>query len=166
MSENITFSSTRKRIDISLMSNYIENMQKKNEIISLISEIREKANKQIIEELKKNNITGLAPSHGAILVQLYRNDSLCMKDIAQLIGKDKSTVTALVNKLVKLNYIEKVKDNEDSRVTHLQLTEKGRGIENTFKSISKNLMKRVYKGFSDDEKNMLISQLNKLAGNL
>ncbi len=141
-------------------------MKNGQRVVALISEIREKSNKLIIEELKKNNIHGLVPSHGAILVQLYKKDSLCMKDIAQLIGKDKSTVTALVNKLVKLGYVEKVKDVEDSRVTHLKLTEQGWGTEKTFFSISEDLMNRLYKGFDEDEKSLLMDGLKNLSNNL
>lgn len=163
---NFILSLERVCLDKSFTSNYIECMQKHGEIVSLISKIREKSNKYIVDELRKNNIDGLAPSHGAILIQLYRNDSLCMKDIAQRIGKDKSTITALVNKLVKLGYIEKVKDEEDSRMTHLILTEKGWAIKDIFFSISYDLINRVYEGFEDEERGILVSQLKKLSGNL
>jgi len=141
-------------------------MENGEKVISIISEIREKSNRLIVEGLKKNNIEGLAPSHGAILVQLYRNDDLCMKDIAERIGKDKSTITALVNKLVKLGYIYKIKDSEDSRITHLKLTGKGHGIESAFHSISEDLLTRIYRGFDENEKKQLISQLNRLSENI
>lgn len=140
-------------------------MEKGSEIISLVSNIREKANKLIADELRKNGISDLVSSHGAILVQLYRSDDLCMKDIAERVGKDKSTVTALVNKLVKLGYIYKVKNSEDSRITHLKLTDKGREVEEIFFKVSHVLVDRVYRGFDEQEKDHLIKMMNKLLEN-
>ena len=40
-----------------------------------IAKIHEYADRFIIQELKKNNITGLVPSHGEILLWLYQNDN-------------------------------------------------------------------------------------------
>lgn len=156
----------KSSIDKSLMSNYIDLMKRGDEIISLVSEIRERANKIIVEELKKRGIEDLAPSHGAILVQLYKNKTLCMKDMARLIKKDKSTITALVNKLVKLGYIEKIKDREDSRITMLRLTGKGADLEDIFLSVSGILMEKTYRGFEESEKKQLKNLLNKMKENL
>ena len=67
-----------------------------------IAKIHEYADRFIIQELKKNNITGLVPSHGEILLWLYQNDKMTMKNIADKIHRSKSTVTVLVNKLEKI----------------------------------------------------------------
>lgn len=155
-----------ERVDKSLTTNYISAMSKGDSVISLISEIREKSNKIIIDELKKNGIEDLAPSHGGILVQLYQHGSLCMKDIAQKINKDKSTITALVNKLEKLGYIYKVKDKDDHRITHIKATEKSREIEHIFNSVTDVLMDKVYKGFEEEEKKTLKTLLFKMRENL
>lgn len=141
-------------------------MSKPNEIISLISQVREGANKIIVDELRKSGIEDLAPSHGNILVHLYRNDDLCMKDLAERINKDKSTITALVNKLVKLGYIRKVKDKEDNRITRIQLTEKSLEVQDIFFKISEDLMKKIYQGFSESDKDSLKSLLYKMKSNL
>ncbi|MGO0943864.1 MarR family winged helix-turn-helix transcriptional regulator [Clostridioides difficile] len=42
-----------------------------------------------------------------------------MKEIAAKIGKDKSTVTVLVNKLINLGYLERQKCTNDKRITSL-----------------------------------------------
>ena len=68
-------------------------------MLALISKIHEKGNRFIIEELKKNGADGLVPSHGDILVCLYHNDKITMKDIADKIHRTRPTVTVLVDKL-------------------------------------------------------------------
>lgn len=88
-----------------------------------------------------------------------------MKDIANLIGKNKSTVTELVNKLLKLGYIKKEKSQTDKRVTLISLTEKGKSIRDTFDTISQNLVKTAYQGFTDEEEETFLRLLKKLYTN-
>ena len=77
-------------------------------IIYFISRTKANMIKFIENKLKENDLTELIPTHGNILTALYESDKkLTMKEIAQKIGKDKSTVTPLVNKLIRLGYIEK-----------------------------------------------------------
>ncbi|WP_242975126.1 MarR family winged helix-turn-helix transcriptional regulator [Anaerovirgula multivorans] len=151
-------------IDTSLISNYNENM-KTNTIISLISTIRERAHKFIMREMKERNIKGLVTSHGDILVALFKEQVLTMKDIANRIEKDKSTVTALVDKLIDIGYIKKEKDPSDNRVILVMLTEEGKKLQSNFEEISNALLSTVYKGFSEGEKEILIKSLNKIKEN-
>jgi DNA-binding MarR family transcriptional regulator len=82
-------------------------MKNSNTIISTIAKLHNSANKLIIEELKKYNLEGLAPSHGDILVLLYeKEEGIPMNKISASINKDKSTITALINKLLKMELIE------------------------------------------------------------
>ncbi|WP_243238746.1 MarR family winged helix-turn-helix transcriptional regulator [Romboutsia sp. 1001713B170207_170306_H8] len=75
-------------------------------IIYFISRTKANMIKFIENKLKENNLTDLIPTHGNILTALYESDKkLTMKEIAKKIGKDKSTVTSLVNKLISLGYI-------------------------------------------------------------
>ncbi len=92
------------------------------ELIKTITEIEKKLRVRKLKELELRGVEGLAPSHGDILVALFRNESLSMRDLSETIQRDKSTVTALVNKLVKLGYVEKYKGLVDSRITFVKLT--------------------------------------------
>jgi len=142
-------------------------LNKTNKIISLISDISNSANKLIIEELKKHKLSGLAPSHGNILVLLYENEAgVPMNKITSSINKDKSTVTALVNKLVKLDLIEKFKNKNDSRSTMVKLTQKGLETKPiVLDNISNKLLDTTYKNFSPKEKELVYSLLEKIKDN-
>jgi len=142
-------------------------MKKFNHIISLISNIRDKANKLILTELSKNFIYDLAPSHGDILQMLFHTKEITtMQDISKKINRDKSTITSLVNKLVKLGYVEKVKNAEDSRVTIVVLTKKGWELETVFNDISQILLSKVYTNFTLKDKEEAISSLEMIKQNL
>lgn len=123
----------------------------KNNAISLISRIREQANRFIINELEKNGIKGIVPSHGDIMAVLYSCEKCTMKELAQKIHRTKATLTVLVDKLIDLKLIKKEKSSEDSRVSYITLTEKGYSLKSVFEEISNKLKDRLFEDFSDEE---------------
>lgn len=133
-----------------------------NAILSLISKIHEKGNRFIIEELKNSGAEGLVPSHGDILVCLYKNSKMTMKDIANCIHRTKPTVTVLVDKLEKLGYLKREASDKDSRFTNIVLTQKGEDFQTTFEKISKDLNEMLYKNLSNKEVEILEELLRKV----
>ena len=142
-------------------------MPNTNAIISTISTIHNGANKLIIEELKNHNLEGLAPSHGDILILLYQNvEGVAMNKITASINKDKSTVTALVNKLEKMELLEKFKNELDSRSTIVKLTAKGLSTKPiVLDDISKKLLDKTYKNITKEEQKVLCKLLEKIQAN-
>lgn len=135
------------------------------DIISLISRVRDNANKFITGEMNRWGIKGLAPSHGDILFSLLNSETMTMKDLAKKIDKDKSTVTALVDKLIKLGYVKKSRDEKDNRIVFVTLTESGRNLKPMFDSISHDLIEKIYKDIPQAEKEALILTLEKIKKN-
>jgi DNA-binding MarR family transcriptional regulator len=133
--------------------------------ISLISKIREKVNKKIVSEMSANGVDKIATSHGDIIYSLLNNPKLTMADIAKKIGRDKSTVTALIDKLVKLGYVKKERDSEDTRVVYVMLTNKGNDLRTKFEDISKIVLEAFYYGVTEEEKEELIRILSKIYNN-
>lgn len=136
-----------------------------DDTISLISKIREKANRFLLNELKKLGLGNIAISHGDILSVLFERKEAAMTEIADAIHKDRSTVTALVNKLIKLGYISSRKDPDDNRSTIVCLTEKGENLKSSFMEISHKLYALEYEGISDEEKIVFRKLLKKIYNN-
>jgi len=135
------------------------------DIISLISKIREQVNLLIVSEMSKHGIDGIVTSHGDIIYALFKNSRLTMAEIAENIGKDKSTVTALVNKLVRLGYVIKERDTQDARVVYVSLTDKGMQLKPIFETVSGAVLDVFYSGISENDKEELIRILNKIYNN-
>ena len=131
-------------------------------LLALVSKIHEKGNRFIIEELKKNGAEGLVPSHGDILVCLYQNDKMTMKDIANTIHRTRPTVTVLVDKLEKSGYLKREISQEDNRYTYIVLTKKGQDFKPVFEKISQNLNNMLYKNLSEQEADILENLLQKI----
>ena len=135
-------------------------------IIHLIARIHDKSHKFLIQELQKHQIKGIVPSHGDILGALCLIDELKMKDLAALINKDKSTVTALVNKLIAQGYIEKKSDPSDNRISLVRLSKKGQSIKPEILRISEKLNLTACRDMSDKDKKALMKLLTRVDKNL
>lgn len=134
-------------------------------IIHYIAKIHEKANKLLVSELAKSGLKGIVPSHGGILIALFFKGELSMKEIAEFIGKDKSTVTALTSKLINYGYVKKEKSATDSRSTIIELTPKGLNTKQDFDAITKTLYSKIDNGLTKNEKQQLHTLLEKLNTN-
>ena len=132
----------------------------------LTSKIREQGNSFIISKLKEYGYNELFPSHGDILVLLYRYGKLTMKDIADKIHRTKPTVTVLIDKLEKTGFVKREKSSSDSRINNITLTQKGQDLKPLFDKISEELNKVLYNEFSDNEVKTLEYLLGKMLKNM
>lgn len=128
----------------------------------MFSKIRDAVNKLIVTELEKHGVEGIVPSHGGILANLYQQNEVSVKELAEKVNRTQPTVTVLVDKLVKLGYVERVKSKEDSRVTLIKLTDKGLRLEPIFQEVSNRLNETIYGGLADTEKEQLEELLDKV----
>ncbi len=119
--------------------------------ISLISKTKYLADRYIIGELEKLGLEGIATSHGDIIMALIRHDSLTMRELASTIGKDPSTVTTLVRKLVQLGYLTTAQDEVDRRVQRVQLTYHGLKLKEGVMQISEKLFALQYRGIDEQD---------------
>ncbi|EGQ20854.1 MarR family transcriptional regulator [Sporosarcina newyorkensis 2681] len=95
-------------------------------------------------------------SQSRIMYLLEQNGPLRMSDLANELHITAGAVTTASNILIKNEYIMRLRNDEDRRVVHLDLTEKGRSKLNELRETGKEMMKLVFKDLSDEElKNML-----------
>ena len=90
---------------------------------------------------------------------------LKMKEIADLIHRDKSTVTYLINSLAKEGYVIRKKSDEDSRETYIILTPKAWEAQDKIMDISQSLIATAYRGMTEEEQLKLLELLNKMDEN-
>jgi len=138
----------------------------KDHIIFVIGRINYKADRFLVREMRAAGIKELATSHGEILGSVIFRGALTMKEIAGIIDKDKSTVTALVNKLIRMGYVEKRKSPEDNRISLIVPTKKGEALKPAFVTIAKKLRALSYRGITENERETLVNLLNKIDSNL
>lgn len=91
----------------------------------------------------------LAERH--LLLELNVCHRPTMGEIADRLLLDKSTISRLISKAVKKNYVECIIDPIDKRKRHLCMTEKGRLILNTFEPIAFNQTKGALLTLTNEE---------------
>lgn len=134
-------------------------------ILSLISKIHAQSASFLKTELQVRGLPEMVSSHGNILFQLSINEKMSMRELSEAIHRDKSTVTALVNKLKEQGYVERIPSESDSRVVYVRLTEKGRAYTVETGAISSLLNEKCFAGFSEDDKNALYAFLARISEN-
>ena len=140
-------------------------MPRNNAVVLLAAQLRDSAYEHVTRELKRLGMKELAPSHGAILITLYREKALSLKDLSQRINKKKSSTTELVDKLIRLGYVEKSNSTEDQRVKLVRLTPQSLALKKSFKELSDKVNGRVFEGFSSQEQDQLVYLLSKALKN-
>ncbi|QIR76604.1 MarR family winged helix-turn-helix transcriptional regulator [Sulfurospirillum diekertiae] len=138
---------------------------KNQRLITLSSRLAEKANKFIIAELKKYELSDIAPSHGDILSLLFDGNAYEMGEIAKRIHRTKPTVTVLIEKLEKSGYVERIKSDDDALFTRVSLTAKGFELKPLFETISERLNQCAYQGLTEAEAMLLEVLLEKAVVN-
>lgn len=135
------------------------------QILSLISKIHAQSASFLKSELQVRGLPEMVSSHGNILFQLSKNDKMAMHELSEAIHRDKSTVTALVNKLKEQGYVERIQSESDSRVVYVRLTEKGKTYTVETGAISSALNEKCFAGFTESQKDALYEFLARISKN-
>lgn len=110
------------------------------DIVSLMERTLGAANRYLVELMAREGSAGIVSSHGDILMQSFAHDAMSMAALAEAIGKDPSTVTALVRKLANAGYVEKAPNPRDCCVCEVRLTDAGRALESAMDRVSHTLI--------------------------
>lgn len=68
---------------------------------------------------------GFTTSQAYVLTQLYQNPELTMNELSDKLNAQTSTMTRIVNNLVRDGYVLRTRDERDRRVVVVSLTTKG-----------------------------------------
>lgn len=128
-------------------------------MVSEISKTRDLLHRYIKMQLSERGIMNIGPSHGQILNVVYSNDKLYMTEISGFIGKKLNTVTALIDKLDRLDYIKKKRDSGDRRRFAVSITEKGKALRCIFNDIYEEMDKTILRDISDRDVDVLFNVL-------
>ena len=136
-------------------------------IVGQIARIREKANALVEHELRSRGIQGIVPAHGAVLAFLLRqSEPVPIKAVVESVRRVKSTVTVTISTLEKHGYLRKFPCETDARVTYVELTRKGRGLQRDFEEISQALRRKLYGDMSEKDRARVVKQLDEIEENL
>ena len=100
-------------------------------------------------------------------MMLIDNNKNCnLKDIAKFLNVDSAIVTRNIKKLELLNYVTKVKRDDDNRFFSLCLTDSGLYILKSINDYQDSWYDKILEGFDKKESDELISLMKKLCDNI
>ena len=101
-----------------------------------------------------------------VLGPIWKNNGISQKDISEYCGKDKTSVTKIIDTLEKKNLVVRVTDQLDHRVKRVALSNKGKELFLSALPVMAKTRNEVRNGISDNEIESLKDILNKIYKNL
>ena len=100
------------------------------------------------------------------LLVLRENEGISQNKISKELGYDKAMSTRTITKLIKLGYLDRREDAEDSRAYKLYLTEKAKVIIPKILEEIRKLVSLITVNLNEEEKSVTIESLNKVLKNI
>lgn len=110
----------------------------------------------------------LSPGQPKVLSRLRYQEGYLQKDLAALCRVEPATMVVLLNNMEKKGMIRKEVDHVSGgkRAFRIYLTEEGRALAEKVDRVVEEVEVKAYEGFSQEEKEQLISLLGRLTDNL
>ena len=101
-----------------------------------------------------------------LLNQRRLKEGLTQNELASFMKFNKGAVAKLVKVLEAEDYIYRCSDENDKRLQRLYLAERGKKAIPAIMTLEQELSEKLVKGFSDDEKEVLHSMLERVIENI
>jgi DNA-binding MarR family transcriptional regulator len=105
----------------------------------------EKVKSEIVHKRK------IAKSHMEILSIIKREKSIAMSEIGKRMYISKPNVTTLISRLISLNLVKRITEENDRRIIFIQLTEEGEKFILDCRSEYFNIVKEIISRYNDEE---------------
>lgn len=115
--------------------------------------------------LRENNI-GLTPEQFLLVDLLWNQGPMTQQAMADMMQKDKNSVTKLVDALETKGMLVRQKNESDRRSNLLVLTKKAEDMKQIAKEKGISVLDRMLEGISEEELKSFLATLNKLNANM
>ena len=132
----------------------------------LITKIKQLHSRALAQCISDKGIDAFSGEQGKILFVLWQKDKITQKELACETGLAKNTITVMLEKMEKNNLIRRITDENDKRKSLVILTDYAKSLKKSFDEISDEMLKKVYKGFSEEEIDKYEGYLHRIIRNL
>jgi DNA-binding MarR family transcriptional regulator len=116
--------------------------------------------------MKKSGIDEINPAQGRILFVLWNKDEIPISELARRTQLSKSTLTSMLDRLEKADYVIRVPSRKDRRIILVKRTEKDKSLENKYIQVSNEMTNLFYDGFTSEEIDDFENYLKRILDNL
>lgn len=113
-------------------------------------------------ELKKSQFNDLSITemHTIEAIGMYKKKTTT--EVAQELSITVGTLTTAINRLVKKDYVERIRSEDDRRVVKLGLTKKGKLLFRVHQHFHREMVKSILDGMDEEEEKVLVKGLGNL----
>jgi len=108
----------------------------------------------------------ITPEAADALMIIHHFDGLPQKKLADILGKDKASITRLLNTLVKINLVERIQDESDRRIIRAHITQEGVTAFESIHPKIHQLSHQMLQVTSDDDFEKTVATLSQIAEDL
>lgn len=131
----------------------------------LISKIHQVSGRIFARMLRERGIE-LNPAQGRILFVLWERDGLSMVELARQTGLDTSTLTRMLDRLVRDGHVTRTGAALDRRKVLVNLTPEHQRLKASYDAVSADMVALFYQGFTGEEIDRFEGYLDRILGNL
>ena len=131
----------------------------------LIGQVHRLSTKRFVQNSHMHGLE-ISLDQWLVLGPIWKHDGISQKDIAEYCGKDKTSITKIIDTLEKKNLVVRVTDQLDHRVKRVVLSQKGRELFFSALPVMAQTRDELRSGISDKEIEALKTILNKIYKNL
>lgn len=135
------------------------------EIAVYVNILNSRIKKGFFDKLQENGIN-ITPEQYLVLDILWDQQSLSQQNIADIIQKDKNSVTKIIDSLEKKSLVRRVVDKKDRRINKIELTDEAMALEKLTTEVAINFMNDVVKDIDKQELDSFVNVMQKMKNNL
>ena len=124
-----------------------------------------KLKKYIAVMLRRHGVP-LTPEQFMLIDLLWNHGEMSQQELADLMQKDKNSVTNLVDAIESKGFIVRCQNKNDRRSNTLVLTEKAKLLKPGAKEKGISILDKMLEGISDEELRTFLSTLHRLNRNM
>ncbi|OKP96908.1 MarR family transcriptional regulator [Paenibacillus sp. P46E] len=119
--------------------------------------------RQINAQIRDSMAEGLTNDQ-FLIMRLIQSQDLCTSTyLAEAVAVGKSSITAIINRLVEAGFIDRTRDENDRRQVYLSLTNKGRETYSTAEKQVQKVISPYFSHFEERDIEKFITMFEKLA---
>ena len=108
----------------------------------------------------------LTKTQWVLLKKLHEKDGVPQQELAYLTGRDKTSLTRLINTMEKKGLVARIPSKTDKRINHIFLTKKGIQLYDETLPIIENFVESLQENISEEEIQSTIKVIQKVQENL
>jgi DNA-binding MarR family transcriptional regulator len=103
------------------------------------------------------------PTEINLILLVGNTQNMLLREFLEILKIPKSTLTSIINRLEKKEYINRVINQRDKRSFGLELTERGKQFVELYTDYQKEMGSKILRGLNTEEQQQLLYLLNKIS---